>query len=106
MMQIPLGKKMTNFKCKPPENRLNLPGRGSVKQSSKMQAYRAYGAAHFYVALPGGPGDSRGHAAPDRIPSILPVVPGDRGRTAALDPQPAGQGPGVSADPAPSSVPA
>lgn len=49
MMQIPLGKKMTNFKCKPPENRLNLPGRGSVKQSSKMQAYRAYGAAHFYV---------------------------------------------------------
>ena len=44
MMQIPLGKKMTNFKCKPPENRLNLPGRGSVKQ-----AYRAYGAAHFYV---------------------------------------------------------
>ena len=47
MMQIPLGKKMTNFKCKPPENRLNLPGRGSVKQSSKMQAYRAYGAAHF-----------------------------------------------------------
>ena len=45
MMQIPLGKKMTNFKCKPPENRLNLPG----KQSSKMQAYRAYGAAHFYV---------------------------------------------------------
>ena len=41
MMQIPLGKKMTNFKCKPPENRLNLPGRGSVKQSSKMQAYRA-----------------------------------------------------------------
>lgn len=49
MMQIPLGKKMTNSKCKPLENRLNLPGRGSVKQSSKMQAYRAYGAAHFYV---------------------------------------------------------
>ena len=49
MMQIPLGKKMTNFKCKPPENRLNLPGRGSVKQSSKMQAYRAYGAAHFFM---------------------------------------------------------
>lgn len=47
MMQIPLGKKMTNFKCKPPENRLNLPGRGSVKQSSKMQAYRAYGALPF-----------------------------------------------------------
>ena len=43
MMQIPLGKKMTNSKCKPLENRLNLPGRGSVKQSSKMQAYRAYG---------------------------------------------------------------
>lgn len=37
MMQIPLGKKMTNSKCKPLENRLNLPGRGSVKQSSKMR---------------------------------------------------------------------
>ena len=49
MMQIPLGKKMTNSKCKPLENRLNLPGRGSVKQSSKRQASRAYGAAHFYV---------------------------------------------------------
>lgn len=49
MMQIPLGKKMTNFKCKPPENRLNQPVNGSVKQSSKMQAYRAYRAAHFYV---------------------------------------------------------
>lgn len=49
MMQIPLGKKMTNFKCKPPENRLNQPVNGSVKQSSKMQVYRACSAAHFYV---------------------------------------------------------
>lgn len=38
MMQIPLGKKMTNFKCKPPENRLNLPGR--VPSSSPLKCRR------------------------------------------------------------------
>ena len=61
-------------------------------------------ASVIYAILPGGPGDSRGCAAPDRVPSVLPAVPEDIGRTAALDPQPAGQGPGVSADPVLSSV--
>ena len=42
MMQIPLGKKMTNSKCKPLENRLNLPGRGSVKQSSNAGVPRLW----------------------------------------------------------------
>lgn len=43
MMLIPLGKTPMNFKRKPPDGQLNLP----VKQSYKMQEYRAYSAAHL-----------------------------------------------------------
>ena len=49
LMQIPLGKKITNDKRIPHSIGSNRFVQGSVSQLAKMQAYRAYTATHFYV---------------------------------------------------------